>query len=174
MLRPSPDHALVGAAQEGDPNALDLVLRYSRQDLRRYAERHCGINDVEDAVQETLFVAAQRIGDLRSLQSFNSWLFRIIKRECYRLQRGWRLLTNQEIDEKMLPVITPEPGEWRIDVGRVLAALPAHYRSILLLRDIEGLPLELLAERLGLSLAATKSRLHRARQLARDLLMAPG
>ncbi len=173
MLLPSRHGALVGAAQAGDLQALDQLLRQSRQDLRRYAERHCGINDVEDAIQETLFVAAQRIGDLRSLESFNSWLFRIIKRECHRLRRGWRLLTNQEIDEQIQPVITPEPGEWRIDIGRMLATLPPHYRTILLLRDIEGLPLEILAERLGLSLAATKSRLHRARLLARDVLMAP-
>ncbi len=173
MLLPSRHGALVGAAQAGDLQALDQLLRQSRQDLRRYAERHCGINDVEDAIQETLFVAAQRIGDLRSLESFNSWLFRIIKRECHRLRRGWRLLTNQEIDEQIQPVITPEPGEWRIDIGRMLATLPPHYRTILLLRDIEGLPLEILAERLGLSLAATKSRLHRARLLAREVLMAP-
>lgn len=173
MLLPSSHGALVGAAQAGDLQALDQLLRQSRQDLRRYAERHCGINDVEDAIQETLFVAAQRIGDLRSLESFNSWLFRIIKRECHRLRRGWRLLTNQEIDEQIQPVITPEPGEWRIDIGRMLATLPPHYRTILLLRDIEGLPLEVMAERLGLSLAATKSRLHRARLLAREVLMAP-
>ncbi|MGD9584865.1 MAG: RNA polymerase sigma factor [Lysobacterales bacterium] len=173
MLLPSSHGALIGAAQAGDLQALEQLLRQSRQDLRRYAERHCGINDVEDAIQETLFVASQRIGDLRSLESFNSWLFRIIKRECHRLRRGWRMLTNQEIDEQIQPVVTPESGEWRIDIGRMLATLPPHYRTILLLRDIEGLPLEVMAERLGLSLAATKSRLHRARLLARDVLMAP-
>ena len=43
------------AARRGEPAALERVLKRSRQDLRRYAEYHCPINDVEDAVQESLF-----------------------------------------------------------------------------------------------------------------------
>ncbi len=161
---------LVAAARSGDSAALERLLACSRQDLRRYAEHHCVVNDVEDAVQETLFMASRRLRDLREVEHFTSWLFRIVKRECNRMRRGWRLLTNQEQDERYQPVVTPAPMEWRLQIAKALAELPPHYRSILLLRDVEGLTLEDIAETLQLSLAATKSRLHRARSVARELL----
>lgn len=171
MSRIDPD--LVAAARSGDSTALDRLLTCSRQDLRRYAEFHCVVNDVEDAVQETLFTVSRKLGDLRSLEHFNSWLFRIVKRECNRMRRGWRMLTNQEPDERYAPVETPAPMEWRLQIARMLTAIPSHYRQILLLRDVEGLPLEEIGEQLQLSLPATKSRLHRARILARELLTDP-
>lgn len=164
------DPALVAAAKTGDGAALNQLLACSRQDLRRYAEHHCVVNDVEDAVQETLFTASRRLRDLREVERFTSWLFRIVKRECNRMRRGWRMLTNQEPDERIAPALTPAPMEWRLQIAKALAELPPHYRTILLLRDVEGLPLEELAEKLELSLPATKSRLHRARSLARELL----
>ncbi len=53
----------IEAARSGDRAALEHLLSRSRQDLRRYAEYHCGINDIEDAVQESLFHVARKIGD---------------------------------------------------------------------------------------------------------------
>ncbi|MGV8942832.1 RNA polymerase sigma factor [Thermomonas sp.] len=164
------DHALLEAAKNGDVIALAEVLANSRQDLQRYAEYHCVVNDVEDAVQESMILVFNRLGDLRKPEAFASWLFRIVKRECNRMRRGWRLLTNQEIDESIQPLSFREPNELRMDIARVLQELPNHYRTILLMRDVEGLSLNETAEHLGLELAATKSRLHRARMLARELL----
>ena len=164
------DPTMVDAAKSGDPAALNELLACSRQDLRRYAEYHCVVNDVEDAVQETLFTASRHLGDLRRTETFTSWLFRIVKRECNRMHRGWRLLTNQDIDETIQPVLTPEPLELRMDISRAMATLPQHYRTILLMRDVDGLTLNETATRLGLELAATKSRLHRARAVMREQL----
>jgi RNA polymerase sigma factor (sigma-70 family) len=161
---------LVGAARAGDVKALDAILRHSRQDLRRYAEFHCEINDVEDAVQETLLTVSKRLRDLRQVESLASWLFRIVKRECNRMRRGWRMLTNQDIDERLMPVTLPGPMELRADISLIMAALPPHYREILLMRDVDGLTLQEIAEQLELGLAAVKSRLHRARALARERL----
>lgn len=161
---------LLESARAGDLQALNQVLACSRQDLRRYAEHHCVVNDVEDAVQETLFTISRRLGDLRQLESFTSWMFRIVKRECNRMRRGWRMVTGSELDDAILPIEYPEPMDWRIQISRTLAEIPAHYREILLMRDIEGLSLEETAEQLQLTLPATKSRLHRARMLARELL----
>jgi RNA polymerase sigma factor (sigma-70 family) len=164
------DAATVAAAKAGDARALNELLASSRQDLRRYAEYHCVVNDVEDAVQETLFAASRHLVNLRRTETFASWLFRIVKRECNRMRRGWRLLTNQDIDEAIQPVMTPEPLELRIEISRAMAILPSHYREILLMRDVDGLTLNETAENLGLEVAATKSRLHRARVVMRDLL----
>ncbi|MEO6103713.1 MAG: sigma factor, partial [Pseudoxanthomonas sp.] len=123
MISTAPDCTLIQAAQAGDRAALNELLGNSRQDLRRYAEYHCVVNDAEDAVQETLLIASQRMGDLRSVERFTSWLFRIVKRECNRMRRGWRMLTNQDIDQSIEPIATPEPLEWRMEVARMMAAI---------------------------------------------------
>lgn len=163
-------HGDLAAARSGDRDALERVLVRSRQDLRRYAEFHCVINDVEDAVQETLITVSRKLRDLRSLECFVSWSFRIVKRECNRLKRGMRLLTGDAITENILPVVLPEPCEWRHDVAAALESLPAHYREVVLLRDLEGLSIAEMAERLSLTREAVKARLHRARALAREYL----
>jgi len=160
------------AAHAGDPVALNGLLARSRQDLRRYAEYHCSINDVEDAVQESLILVSRKLGSLRSLECFASWMFRIVKRECNRLKRGRRMLTGEAITDEILPCVTPETAEWRQDVASALESLPHHYREIVLLRDLEGLSIAELGERLGLTPMATKARLHRARALAREYLLA--
>lgn len=158
------------AARTGDRCALERVLIHSRQDLRRYAEYHCVINDVEDAVQESLITVSRKLGDLRSLECFASWLFRIVKRECNRLKRGQRMLSGDVISDDILPVVTPEPAEWRHDVALALESLPAYYREVVLLRDLEGLTIAEMARRLDITREAVKSRLHRARALAREYL----
>jgi RNA polymerase sigma factor (sigma-70 family) len=163
-------HGDLEAARAGDRGALERVLVRSRQDLRRYAEFHCVINDVEDAVQETLITVSRKLRDLRSLECFASWTFRIVKRECNRLKRGRKLITGQEIPECLLPIVYPEPIEWRQDVAAALESLPAHYREVILLRDLEGLTIEEMATQLGLTREAIKSRLHRARVVAREYL----
>lgn len=158
------------AARMGDRGALERVLVSSRQNLRRYAEFHCIINDIEDAVQESLLLVSRKLVDLRQLECFTSWLFRIVKRECNRLKRGRKLITGQEIPECLLPIEYPEPLEWRQDVAAALESLPAHYREVILLRDLEGLTIEEMATQLGLTREAIKSRLHRARVVAREYL----
>lgn len=162
-----PDIETITSAKAGDLAAMELLLASTRQDLRRYAEHHCRMDDVEDAVQEALLITARRLRQLREAAALSSWMFRIVKRECNRLRRGWRMLTNQVIDETILPVVTPEANEWRVEVGRAMATLPPHYREILLMRDIEGMSLGEISRQLDLKLPATKSRLHRARSVMR-------
>jgi RNA polymerase sigma factor (sigma-70 family) len=158
------------AARAGDRAALERVLGRSRQHLRRYAEHHCSVNDVEDAVQESLFAASRRLVDLRELECFASWLFRIVKRECNRLKRGMRALMQEPITEDIAAPAVVEPRALARDLAAALGALPPHYREIVLLRDLEGLTIEELADRLVLTPQATKARLHRARALAREYL----
>lgn len=160
------------AARSGDPRALERVLSRSRQDLRRYAEYHCPINDVEDAVQESLFIVSRKLMDLRQLECFASWLFRIVKRECNRYKRLKRSLLQVPITEDIEGPYYPESKGLARDVAKALESLPAHYREIILLRDLDGLSLEELCSKLGLSLQAAKARLHRARSLAREYLAA--
>lgn len=164
----------IEAARAGDPVALEYLLARSRQDLRRYAEYHCAINDVEDAVQESLMLIARKLGDLRTIEAYASWLFRIVKRECNRLKRALRHLVLQPVlDEFDGPHYPPPSGLLR-DVSAALARLPTHYREILLMRDLEGHTIAEISVQLGLHQEAAKARLHRARLLARAYLSPEG
>lgn len=158
------------AARAGDRPALERVLSRSRQDLRRYAEHHCVVNDAEDAVQEALFTASRRLMDLRQLECFASWLFRIVKRECNRMKRGLRSFMHEPITDDIADTCVLEQRGLARDLAAAMESLPAHYREIVLLRDLEGLSIEELSERLGLTREAAKARLHRARSLAREYL----
>jgi RNA polymerase sigma factor (sigma-70 family) len=165
---PTPEE--IEAARGGDRAALEHLLSRSRQDLRRYAEYHCGINDIEDAVQESLFHVARKIGDLRVIEAYASWLFRIVKRECNRLKRGLRYLVLQPALDEIDGPHYPAPDGLLRDIAAALSRLPAHYRQIILLRDVDGRTIEEISAELGLHCEAAKARLHRARLLAREYL----
>ncbi len=159
------------AARAGDRHALERVLTRSRQDLRRYAEYHCAVNDVEDAVQESLLLVSRKLGHLRALEAYASWLFRIVKRECNRLKRAARhvLMEPADLAEIEDPQY-PAPSGLLRDVAGALAALPPHYREVILMRDLEGKTIAEIATELSLHPEAAKARIHRARSLARQYL----
>jgi RNA polymerase sigma factor (sigma-70 family) len=165
------DPQMVLAARDGDALALERLLANSRTQVVRYAERHCVVHDVEDAVQESLFQASRHIGRLRAIEAFAGWLFRIVKRECDRLKRGWRLNVHDYAPELPLPEpVYRSAEELRCDIVAALQSLPAHYREVLLLRDAEELTIEEIAQQLALTRLAVKARLHRARVLVREYL----
>jgi RNA polymerase sigma factor (sigma-70 family) len=163
---------LLEAAKLGDTAALAQLLQAWQPDIRRYAFRHCLASDVDDAVQETLLIMTRRLQSLRVLAALSSWLFQIVRRECRRLER--RLFRLDPYDEsKMEAWLANHTDEAvRVDVVRALESLPAHYREIILLRDFHENTIEEIASTLQLTTAATKSRLHRARQLIREYLLA--
>lgn len=161
-------------ARQGDRRSLEQVLTRSRQDLRRYAEYHCAVNDVEDAVQESLLLVSRKLAKLRELGAYASWLFRIVKRECNRMKRAARVLLMQPSDlEELDGPHYPAPTGLLRDVAHALARLPAHYREAILMRDLEGRSIAEMANELDLHPEATKARIHRARSLARQYLSPP-
>jgi RNA polymerase sigma factor (sigma-70 family) len=165
------DPQTVLAARDGDAVALERLLATSRTQVVRYAERHCVVHDVEDAVQESLFQASRHIGSLRAIEAFAGWLFRIVKRECDRLKRSWRMNVHDYAPELPMPEPVYRPAdELRCDIVAALQSLPVHYREVLLLRDAEELTIEEIAQQLALTRLAVKARLHRARVLVREYL----
>ena len=171
--RDPPFEESLSAARGGNPVALERVLAGSRQDLRRYAEYHCAVNDIEDAVQESLLLVSRKLYALRDIDAYASWLFRIVKRECNRMKRATRYLLMQPSDlEEIEGPHYPAPTGLILDVANALAVLPAHYREIILLRDLEGHTIAEIASMLSLHPEAAKARLHRARSLARQYLAA--
>ena len=159
------------AARAGDAHAMARLLGAERTRVVRYAERHCSVHDVEDAVQETLLIVSRQIGQLRILEAFNGWLFRIVKRECDRMKRFWRSHVHDYAPERALeqPVCIPV-DDLRRDLLQALESLPPHYREVIVLRDVEELTIGDICEALDLTREAAKARLHRARVLMREYL----
>ena len=162
---------LVSAAQLGDEDALQELLCRCGPQLRRYAQRQCASDDVEEAVQDALWLLYRRVGALRAVGAFSSWLFQIVRRECLRRAQKHREFV--EFDECRAAVFADNSRsdyELRIDLMAAIARLPQHYREVLILRDIGGFSSEEAAVSLAIPLGAAKSRLHRARQLVRSQL----
>jgi RNA polymerase sigma factor (sigma-70 family) len=168
----APQHQpLLAAAHGGDPRALEQLLKISRPDIRRYAQQHCVLSDVDDAVQEALLIVSRKLPSLRVLAAFSGWLIRLVQRECRRL--GRLTLRYDPYDEEKLEqwlVVRDEMG-LRRELVAALESLPAHYLEVMLLRDLEELTIEEIAARTGLTRPNVKSRLHRARALAREYLL---
>jgi RNA polymerase sigma factor (sigma-70 family) len=129
------------------------------------------ISDIDDAVQETLIIMVRKLHMLHNLPAFSSWLFRIVQRQCRRLGRaafGYDPFEEAKVD---LWLGDRSDAAIRADLTNAFDSLPEHYREIILLRDFCGLSIGEIAAQTGLSTVATKSRLHRARELTREYLL---
>ncbi len=130
------------------------------------------MSDVDDAVQEALLIVARRLQSLRAVTAFSGWLFQIVRRECRRLERRVFRLDPYD-EEKMEAWLATSPDETvRLDLIRALESLPEQYREVILLRDFQELTVREIAAQIRITTPATKSRLHRARQLVREYLLA--
>jgi RNA polymerase sigma factor (sigma-70 family) len=164
-----PTDELVIAAQRGDEEALQELLRRCGPQLRRYAMSTCASDDVEEAVQDALWLLYRRVGALRAIGALSGWLFQIVRRECLRRARKRREFI--ELDSCDVASLGQMPAEeLRIDLMAAICSLPQRYREILILRDIGGYSSEEAAISLAIPVTAAKSRLHRARQMVRSQL----
>jgi RNA polymerase sigma-70 factor (ECF subfamily) len=162
---------LAKEAVAGDRAALVRLIELMQPDIRRFARTQCQANDVEDAVQEALWLLYRRVGMLRAAAALTAWLVTVVRRECLRLAR---LTFRHEIsrtafDESRLA--KHSPAELRLDVAAAIDSLPPQYREIVVLRDFEQLRIDEIGAALELSREAVKGRLHRARALLREYLL---
>ena len=151
-------------AQRGDPAAMEGLLRAVFPTARRFAARSCASReDAEDAVQDALTALVRRVGALRAAETVTSWLFVTIRNACLRRVPGLILVPLDAVPETVRPDIASGVVD-RLVVAEALAALPTAQREVLVLVDMLGLPAGRTAQRLGIGVRATKSRLHRARR----------
>ncbi|WP_314251113.1 RNA polymerase sigma factor [Streptomyces kutzneri] len=172
-----PAEPLILAAQGGDLDAVTALVSGSHPNVRRFAYSLCSSpEDAEDAAQEALIILYRKIGMLRASGALASWMFRIVRNECLRRAR---LVPRERAPLPDSAVMSAEDEVLEhleaARVARAIAALPADQRRVLIMRDIQGYSGRMAADALGLSPAAMKSRLHRARAALRHTLYpAPG
>jgi RNA polymerase sigma-70 factor (ECF subfamily) len=188
------DRELVEKAQKGDGEAFaTLVERHQRQ-LYRLALRMTGSEaDAQEVLQEAFLNAYQKLPLFRGEAQFSSWLYRIAANSALmRLRRKRRApdaLTDQPLELSgprfsAEGYLDPSPlSDWsqRADekmmsaelgaaIQKAVGQLPEDYRTVFLLKDVDGLSNEDIASALELTVPAVKSRLHRARLALREKL----
>ncbi|MEV3977293.1 RNA polymerase sigma factor [Nonomuraea sp. NPDC049758] len=167
------DEQLINAARAGDADSIAALVSGAHPHVRRFAHTLCATpEDAEDAAQEALIVLYRKIGTLRASGALASWMFRIIRNECIRRAR---LMLRPEPPAPSSAAAQSAEEEMfeRLEAARVaeaIAALPADQRRVLIMRDVQGLSGRMVADALGLSVPAMKSRLHRARATVHGLL----
>jgi RNA polymerase sigma-70 factor (ECF subfamily) len=167
---------LVAQAKAGDQRAFEELVRGHAGRLHGVVARLCSDPyDAEEVMQETLLRAWRAIGSFDGRSASFTWLYRIAVNECYRRgrQRRRRALLRFRAAEDLpdwrdAPDVRAEVRTFRAALEVAVRALPMDLRAPLVLRDIEGLSTREAAEIVGVSEAAFKSRLHRARVSVRD------
>ena len=185
--RETSDDDLVELCRRGDTSAFDeLMKRYQTPALKVAVSIVRDKEDAEDEVQNAFWKAYEHIGQFHQDAKFSTWLTRIVVNQCLmRLRRGRRAKFSF-IDDAQSGELTSAPLELRDErrtpeevlgqtqVAAVLAdeirRTPPLLRSVFLLRDVQQLPMPEVANLLGISVAAAKSRLLRARAELRSRL----
>ncbi len=159
--------------------------------IRRYLSGIVGEHDAEDLTQAVFFKVSQALQDFRGESSLSTWIYRIATNTAV----DWRRTPSVRQTTEWLPLefpgdgeraehATEEPGtlpladqtlirrEMNQCIRQVVDGLPAHYRDAITLSDIDGLKNAEIAERLGVSVATVKIRLHRGRSMLRQAMEA--
>ncbi|MCA9588440.1 MAG: sigma-70 family RNA polymerase sigma factor [Myxococcales bacterium] len=179
MLRPvEEDDVLVARAASGDRAAFTEVVARHGPAVRRVARAITGDDALADDVTQDALVAAMRAASTYRADagSVRTWLLTIARNTAKRARRRPREEPRGELDDAALmalgldagwgregPELSFEHAEQLEALARAVASLPEEDREIIVLRDVEQLPGEDAAQLIGLTLAAMKSRLHRAR-----------
>ncbi|MEZ5400443.1 MAG: sigma-70 family RNA polymerase sigma factor [Bryobacteraceae bacterium] len=174
----TPEDELIAAAQSGDRAAFDeLIRRNYDASLRLATFLLHSRDDAEDEVQSAYTRAFEAIPSFREQAKFSTWITRIVMNCCLMRIRRVKRARVQSIDddgggESMPLALRDRSPDQEAEVGRTqmldrlraeIRRIPPLFRDILELRDLEELPFPEVAERLGISVPAAKSRLLRAR-----------
>ena len=166
-LAEATDALLAARSADGDATAFGVLVRRHLPFLRAFATRLTGsAADADDAVQEGLIAAWRGIDGLGDPERVRSWLASIVSRKATDRIRARK--PTSELDEAA-PDSAPGPEQHAVAGSRldalstVLAALPDGQRQCWLLKEVEGLSYEEIAERLGTTPVVVRGRLARAR-----------
>ena len=171
---------LVTAAKAGDRSAFDDLVRATYADTYTLAYRLTGNEeDARDVVQDAYLRAYKGLRKFRGDAQFTTWLYRITA-NCASTtvtRRSKARHDELDMDTELAderpdhdPQVRAEASLERDRVGAAVANLPPRLRAVVVLRDIYDLPHEAIAAELGISEAAAKVRLHRARKKLRERL----
>lgn len=177
-----PDQALVAAAQAGDAEAINALIRRHQARIFNFAlALTANSADADDLAQDTFVRAFRGLRRFRGESSFRNWLYRIAANAA-RSRQGQRArqaaVWDARVEADDLAERHPASAGSSVEqtvmhrqaLDRALASLPARMRAAVVLRDVEGLEYQEIAAALGVPVGTVMSRLFRARRLLRPML----
>lgn len=180
------DEMLVALAQDGDNAAFtELIERHLTTCKRLAVSILRDMANAEDEVQNACWKAFEHLGQFNKEAKFSTWLSRIVVNQCLmRLRKDRRarfLYLDEGVQNEEIATLelsdegpSPESSVGRSEVAEVLrqevSRIPPLLRDVFVLRDVQQLPMSDVANKLGISVAAAKSRLLRARLELRERL----
>ncbi len=176
------DLLLVERHRRGDPSAFDeIFLRYERM-VFNLALRMSGSRDEAADLSQEIFMRVYRhVGRFKGRSSLKTWVYRVALNCCRSRRARWtptmqELPAAEVLEELQDRVTTPERAALARDAGRqvarALAKLPSPYREAVVLRDIEDLAYQEIAEVLGVRIGTVRSRIARGRERLRRIVEA--
>lgn len=169
---PHEDALLVVRAAEGDDEAFEALVHRHAPALLRLATRLLGSpTEAEDAVQEAFVSAWRKLPEFRGDARFGTWMHRIVTNRCLNVLRSRQpVAALDSVPEPQAPehqVSPPRAAEGRAavqDLSRAIEGLSPEQRVCWVLRELDGVPYESIAETVGISQEAVRGRVFRARR----------
>jgi RNA polymerase sigma-70 factor (ECF subfamily) len=168
------DSALVAAAIAGDMDAFAALSRRHRDRCTRFAVRMVGsVDDADDVLQSAFMRAYRGLASCRNPERFGSWLYQIVANECRtfatrRARRERRFVQELEFDGAVPPLT--DARETLADIQYALDRLEPEQREAFLLKHVEDLSYDEMAEITGAGISALKMRVKRACERLRAML----
>lgn len=173
------DSEVVRRVRAGETALFEVLMR--RHDQRVYRTVRSILRDedeAEDAMQQAWLQAYLHLGEFEGTAAFSTWLVRIAANEALQRvrRRGHLVRVADDPEEETMDPRAEDPEDRAAAheatrmIERAVDRLPSHYRTVFMLRDVEGLSTADTAAALGIGEEAAKVRLHRARGLLREML----
>ena len=176
---PQNEQALIERAQNGDRAAMEALLVSCEKRVYNIAYRYMGNEaDAYDMAQETLIKVYKALSSFRNESTFSSWVYRLCVNTCLdglRKRKKAPVLVETAMDF-MTQDTQPSPEDYALFLEnsgylqKTIDMLGDDHKSVIILRDINGLSYEEVAQSLGITIGTVKSRLSRARQRLREML----
>ncbi|HVY39754.1 MAG TPA: sigma-70 family RNA polymerase sigma factor [Polyangia bacterium] len=181
--RAADDTALIASVKRGDPGSREALYHRYKRRVYGLALRIVGPSDAEEVAQEAFIRIFRGLPKFRGDAALSTWIYRLAVNAAlsHRSRRaGARLPIDDNQSEaggvETQPAAEPAGGDavLRARLERALAELPAGYRTVVVLHDVEGLEHEEIAAILKCHVGTSKSQLHKARARLRAILQADG
>jgi RNA polymerase sigma-70 factor, ECF subfamily len=184
VIQSMSEQELIEQAKDGNRAAMSELVKNYEQTVYNFSFKICRNKDkAEHTMQETFLSMIKHLDQFSGNSKLSTWLYRVVSNHCLMLARSqnkyeYASFENEDsdIDEKNIAdwKVSPdnilENEELKNQLDNAIQQLPAEYRVVFLLRDVEDFSTEETANMLELSVPAVKSRLHRARAFLRNEL----
>ena len=168
------DAQLIAACRRGEARAMEMLYHQYKRRVFGMAHRIVGPNDAEEVAQEVFVRVYRGLAAFRGDSALSTWIYRLTVNAAlsYLARRGRRqeIPVDDSLSEVAAPPIAERDPGLAARIETALGQLPAGYRAILVLHDVEGLSHEECAEILECRVGTCKSQLHKARARMREIL----